>query len=72
MAKIKPSGNITITKSGGANIPARIRNEIDAKSLNYVLDAKSAIVFSPEASADEVLKSIEILRQTIELRKTTQ
>jgi hypothetical protein len=71
MQTVKPKGTLKVTKIGIANIPREIQRELEIENedIAYVLDAKTAILFNPETSIEDILHSIEVLKQDILLRK---
>jgi len=66
--KIKPHGTFKISPGGGANIPSLIRKEIDKEEISFVVDAKTAILFAHGTSLEDILKSIEVLKDDLVLR----
>jgi hypothetical protein len=67
--KIKPHGTIKVSQIGNANIPAQIRRDLETDEIAFVCDAKTAILFNPDTPYEEVIKSLDILKSDLELRK---
>lgn len=68
---VEPHGYISVSKKHRI---ARIRDEIirEVKSLKipYVVNAKTVLLFNPDATPEEILASLDVLRQDIKLRIT--
>jgi hypothetical protein len=67
--EIKAKGMFRISESGNANIPSEIRKELNKKELAYILNTKSAVIFSPDISYEELKRSLKYLIQTVDMRK---
>jgi len=66
---INPVGTISLSKQGKAHIPTAIKRELGKDIIAYVPDAKTVLLFNPEESADNIIKSLDVIRQDLELRK---
>lgn len=67
--KVKPHGTFKISQGGNANIPSLIRKEIGAEEIAFIVDAKTALLFPPQASTEDILKSLELIKSSISLRE---
>ena len=72
MSKIKPFGVLKVSKRHGiARIPKYILRELSPpeEDRSYVIgwepDARVILLFNPEMTKEEILKSLEILKQHI-------
>jgi hypothetical protein len=60
-------GKITFRK-GKAHIPKIVRQELGSDEAGYILDAKTVVLCNPEISADELIKSLELLIEHLKLK----
>ena len=65
---IKPVGSIKVTKRGTAHIPEILRRELDYKRIPFIINARTALLFKPDLSADEVVRSVRVLLNDLLLR----
>ena len=69
MDKIEPQGYIKVSeKHRVARIREEILKEVKTFKIPFVTDAKTVILWNPEASPEDVLKSLDILKKDLELR----
>jgi len=68
--RIRPKGTIAVSEVGTAHMPKEIREELGIQrgDIAYVVDAKTAVLFSPNSSPKDIIKSLEILIQDLKLR----
>lgn len=65
--KVKGHGRITIYKKNISYIPKQIVEEC-GKKIEFVLNARSVLLFNPDTDPDILLKSLENLASHIKLR----
>lgn len=68
---VKPTDTFKIVKGGKAHIPVQILRELEIKAhekIAFVCDAKTVILFNPETPPEIILKSLDVLRDDVELR----
>ena len=70
-SEIKAKGTFKISEGGNANIPSEIRKELNKKELAYILNTKSAVIFSPDVSYDDLKRSLKNLIQNVDMRRET-
>jgi hypothetical protein len=71
MEKIKPVGHLKTTKTCKAHIPELIRRETGVEpggKIPYVINASTVLLYNPNLSLKELLASIDVLRQDVQLR----
>lgn len=66
--KAKPVGYIKISKAGKAHIPKIILRECEARSIPFVINAHSVLLFNPTLDLSMLLASIEVLKEDLKLR----
>ncbi len=72
MEKIKPVGYLKTTKSSKSHIPSLIRRETDTKpggAIPYLIGTHSVLLYNPKLSGDQLIGSLEVLKQDIILRE---
>ena len=69
---IKPKGRIHMSKAGKAHIPSDISDMMSSRDIGFVSDAKTALLFDPETSASDILKSLNVLKDDLSLRIEVQ
>lgn len=70
--KIKPVGWLKTTKASKTHIPGIIRRETDVspgEKIPYIINARSVLLYDPKLSAQELIDSLNVLKQDILLRK---
>jgi bifunctional DNA-binding transcriptional regulator/antitoxin component of YhaV-PrlF toxin-antitoxin module len=69
---LRPHGAIRVLDDRGFSyLPRLLRQELDAKkgtSLPFFLDANTALIVRRDCSLSDVLKSLDILKQDLQLR----
>ena len=71
MEKIKPIGSIKLTKTSKAHISELIRKETGIEQggeIPFVINASTVLLYNPNLSLEEILASIEVLKQDLKLR----
>jgi hypothetical protein len=70
--KIKPVGSIKLSKQGKAHIPQLIQKETNTqpgKEIPFVINASTVLLFDPDLNLEELLASIDVLREDVKLRQ---
>jgi len=73
--QIKPVGYLKITKTSKSHIPELIRRETGTKpgeAIPYVINASTVLLYDPLMTLEEILASIDVLRQDVQLREQKQ
>jgi len=73
MERIKPVGYLKTTKTGKAHISELIRRETGTKAgegIPFVMNAKTVLLYDPNLNLQELLASIDVLKQDVKLRTT--
>lgn len=69
---IRAMGYIKIVDThGGAYLPKRVREEVDAKykeQIPYFMNANSVLLIRKGATREDVLKGLDILKEDLQLR----
>lgn len=71
MEQIRPVGYIKITKTCKAHISELIRRETGVEpcgKIPFVMSASTILLYNPTLSPEELLASIDVLRQNVKLR----
>jgi len=71
MEKIKPVGYLKTTKTSKSHIPHLVRRETGTNpgdKIPFVIDARSVLLYDPDLSAQELINSLEVMKQDIMLR----
>ena len=76
MMRIKPKGIMTVSKTNTVHLPVEIVEQLElipdlqdgTKKVAYVTIGKVGLLFNPESSSDEVIKSVKLLLEDLELR----
>ena len=69
LKRIRPIGEIKISKTGKSHIPAIIRREIGGSDkIPFILNAHTVVLFRDDAKPEDILASLEIIRNDIMLR----
>lgn len=72
MGQIKPVGHLKTTKQGKTHLPNLIRREIGVEyggEIPYVINASAVLLYDSKLSMEELLASIDVLKQDVKLRK---
>lgn len=73
--KIRPVGYLKITKGNKTHIPNLIRRETNSKpgsKIPYVINARSVVLYDSNLSANELIDSLDVMKQDIKLRMLKQ
>jgi len=62
-------GKISI-RSGKAHIPKVIRKELEKNEIGYILDARTVVLCDPDMNIDDLLKSLQLLIEHIQLKRS--
>jgi hypothetical protein len=65
--KIKSQGALKPSRKGTTHLPKNIRDELGDK-IEYIVDAKTALLFNPDTSPEDILASLEVLKKDLKLR----
>jgi len=71
MEKIRPVGHIKITRESKSHISELIRREVGVESpgaIPFVINASTVLLYNPTMTLKEILASIDVLRQDVQLR----
>jgi len=69
LSEIEPKDYIYVSeKHGIARIKKEILKEIGTYKIPYVIDANTVLLYDPTKSAEEILKSIDVLKGDILVR----
>jgi len=76
MMRIKPKGIMTVAKNNTVHFPVEISEQLElvpdsrdgTKRVAYVTIGKVGLLFNPDSSSDEVIKSVKLLLEDLELR----
>jgi len=71
LERIKPVGHLKTTKGSKAHIPELIRRETGIEpggQIPYVINASTVLLYNPNLSLEQLLASIDVLRQDVQLR----
>jgi bifunctional DNA-binding transcriptional regulator/antitoxin component of YhaV-PrlF toxin-antitoxin module len=70
MKRVKPSGTLSVSDYGNANIPKTIREELNIEkgTIAYVVSAHAAVLFNPDVEPETLIKSLKILVEDLKLR----
>jgi len=69
--KIKPVGYLKTTKTAKSHIPELIRRETNTRAgdpIPYVINASTVLLYDPSMNLEDILASIDVLRQDVKLR----
>jgi hypothetical protein len=66
--KVKGHGTITVYQEHLAYIPKQVIAEL-GKKIEYVLDARTVLLFDPETDPDILIQSLDGLKNHINLRR---
>ena len=70
--RIKPVGYIKTTKTSKSHISSLIHRETGTKagdSIPFVINARAVLLYDPSMSVEEILASINVLKQDVKLRE---
>ena len=65
---IRPVGVIKANKAGKAHIHKVILKECGGNAIPYVINASTVLLYNPSLSLEELLASIDVLKQDVKLR----
>ena len=65
--KIKSQGALKPSPKGTTHLPKTIRDELGNK-IEYIVDAKTALLFNPDTPPEDILASLEVLKKDLKLR----
>jgi hypothetical protein len=68
---IRAVGYLKTTKTSKSHIPELIRRETGIEpggQIPYVINASTVLLYNPNLTLDELLASIDVLRQDVKLR----
>ena len=68
--KIRPVGYVKANKDGKAHIHKVIRKECGTNAIPYVINASTVLLYNPNLTLEELLASIDVLRDDVKLRVT--
>jgi len=69
--KIRPVGSFKATEAGKAHIPSIVRKELGiqgAGEIPFYLDANCVLLIRKEATLEDVIEGLEILKNDLKLR----
>jgi len=69
---VRPVGYLKTTKSAKSHIPELIRKETGVKAggqIPFVINASTVLLYNPNLTLEELLASIDVLRDDVKLRK---
>ncbi len=70
-SKIRPIGYISISEEGKCHLPSIIRKEVGLKGsgkIPFYLNANCVLLIRLDATLEEVLAGLDVLREDIKLR----
>ena len=73
--KIRPVGYIKLTRTSRTYINELIRRETSTEAgdqIPFVINAKSVLLYDPSLSAEDLIKSLEVMKKDILLRKEVE
>jgi bifunctional DNA-binding transcriptional regulator/antitoxin component of YhaV-PrlF toxin-antitoxin module len=71
MKKVKPTGTLSVSDYGNANIPKAIREEVNVEKggdIAYIVGTRAAVLFNPNEEPDTLIKTLKIMIKDLELR----
>lgn len=67
--KIRPQGRLRPQPGGTTHLPKDIRQELgNPKTIPYVADANTVLFFREDKEPEEILESVDVLKQDLMLR----
>lgn len=69
--KIRPVGTLKLTRTAKTHISELIRRETETEpgeEIPFVISASTVLLYNPKLDLDELLASIEVLKQDLKLR----
>lgn len=72
MERIKPVGYLKMTKTAKTHISELIRRETGTKAgegIPFVINASTVLLYDPKLNLEEILASIDVLKQDVKLRR---
>lgn len=66
--KIRPVGVIKTNKANKAHIHKVIIDECGGREIPYVINASTVLLYNPRLGLDDLLASIDVLKQDVKLR----
>jgi len=67
-SKIRPVGYIKANQAGKAHIAKVIRKECGTNEIPFVINASTVLLYNPKLNLDEILASIDVLKEDVKLR----
>jgi len=67
--RLRPVGYIRPTRIGNAHIPSIVRRELGhPREIPFVVTAHTVLLVDPRRSPEEIIKSLEVLKEDLKLR----
>jgi len=73
--RIKHVGYLKTTKTSKSHIPVLVHRETGTKagdSIPFVINARAVLLYDPSMTVEDILASIDVLKQDVKLREVSE